>query len=246
MKILIILFILIFYTTANSKNVKTPNTHGKTEHIIKILNKCSKPECVVMDLNWGPKKPKFKTKNAAPHTFFLFNVIGKLKEQKVKLHKVQVVGFTDGIRCGDFGQSSAAVLGIKNGNPIIETSGGQLEILDHSLSVGCSNCIQIINKKTKKIENKYFSPGWDLTLTRHKNSNFSYDENGNAYISSNNKCLKIPKSGFYTEAEGQCRPLKKVGYYKKNYKNFKAKPAEWYYKAKDSKSVMFLRSGACS
>ena len=55
-----------------------------------------------MDLNWGPKKPKFKTKNAAPHTFFLFNVIGKLKGQKAKLHQVQIVGFTDGIECGDF------------------------------------------------------------------------------------------------------------------------------------------------
>ena len=143
------------------------------------------------------------------------------------------------MQCTDFGQSSAAVLGIKNSNPIVETSHGQLEIIDSSLSVGCSDCIQIINEETKEIEHKYYSPGWDLILTGHKNSNFSYDRNGHVYISSGGKCLKIPKSGLYMRAKGKCHSAIP-------YKDFKFKPAGKYYKSQSSKFVMLLRSGSCT
>ena len=234
MTFLYLFFLFISFANANLETLK-------------ISDKCSMDECVIMDINWGRKRPKFWTKKSGSHTIFTFKVEGKLNDKKLKLYHIELKGFTDGMECGDFGQSSVAVLGTAKGNPLIETSSGILEIVDNSIFVGCSDCLQIIDEKTKKVLNKYFTPGWDLTLTGHKQTNFSYDNSNNVYILSRKKCLKIPKSGSFSKIKKEkCAPLSKIEHLGKQTGDFKPKPAERYYKLKGSKSILLLKNGACT
>lgn len=176
-----------------------------------LKNKCDQEICVEMTLNWGDKKPLFKKTDgkSISYSIYHFLVKGKLDGKQEQNHKVQFEAFIDGIDCSDFGQGSVAVLGLNKLNPILETSMGQLEVTDGSLSVGCKDCIKLVDTKSKKEIKKYNSPSWDLSQTDSAVKFFTNDEE--LFISKRKKCINITPRGLFKKSDKKyCNPEKKL------------------------------------
>jgi hypothetical protein len=153
--------------------------------------------------------------------------------------------------CSRFGDAVAAVLGFAtSGNPILLTDAGEVEISEEALIVGCRDCLRLLDPVTKTAVYKATTPSWDLWSIGYKQEEFRYNDRGEVYLARGDRCLKISgKERFKLSPKDRCSTsIQEIGNYGRQPKGtgMILQPAEWLYRSRTSRLLMFLEAGACT
>jgi hypothetical protein len=155
--------------------------------------------CIPMILNYGEGGASALIRTApldGGYTQFWVRVQGRLGGGKNAEHVVSIRGYTDGMKCCDFGQVTVAVTGYTDQTrPVILTNQGPLALANDSLSVGCPDCIEVKSIGTGKRVASYPSPSWDLSLTGHHQEDFHISGMGELYVHQGAACVQLLKNG---------------------------------------------------
>lgn len=188
---------------------------------LKLLNDCpdTLDTCVEMLLNLGDrlygKIDPYRDfaqgeMDEMGYLEFIIPVKGRLNGADAVTHRLSFRSYTDGINCGDFGQSYVASLGFSNaGNPVLLSSAGLLELVDSSFEVGCSECGGLFSKSTGERVLDFTTPSWDMTLvglTASMENHFFFDDDARVFLNHNSgskmpRCLQVGDDKMFRVAD---------------------------------------------
>lgn len=222
---------------------------------IHIRSKCEdRADCVVMlvHLDEASSVPVRVAPTKNGRNFYL-TLKGKKAGEKEMRPLVLVLGAPpeSELECSRFGDAVAAVAGFTgSGQPILLTDAGEIEVGEKSFSVGCQDCLRLLDPATKAPLHKITTPAWDLRYIGYKQEDFRYNDRGEVYLAVKGRCIRISgKQRFEPSPAEKCSsPLKMLGNSMKQPRGtgLILEPAEWLYKAGNSRLLMFLEYGACT
>lgn len=136
-----------------------------------------------------------------PYVDFEIEVTARLAGGRMQRHVVVVEAYDDGIDCTGFGNFTAPVVGFSgDGNPILLTEAGELELVEGIIEVGCKSCIEVVERESKSTVARHVSPAWDLTFSNIAEESFSYDDSG-VYIRRGGYCVKLKHNGNFAAVD---------------------------------------------
>tara|TARA_B100000315_G_scaffold45399_1_gene40196 strand:+ start:214 stop:1074 length:861 start_codon:yes stop_codon:yes gene_type:complete len=156
------------------------------------------------DFNEEYEFEKYGMEPYCPYDDITFYVYGRLNGGELKDYHLVFRSFVDGIDCTDFGQGEIATIGFNNNKePIVLTNKGELQLEQTTLSVGCNNCVALINKNTLTVS-WHVSPTWSLW----RGMNFVCNKNGDVYFSlvpdsteHERKCFKLSSDSYFLRVD---------------------------------------------
>jgi len=239
-----LIFILIaglsFNVQAQTKTVEPENTD------IIVSRNCRKADkaCVSMELNVLDKS-LIKSKNPiGSEVEYTIKAFGKLDREVEKEHILKFVGEDEGKGCTAFGKANAAVMGFSSqGNPILHTEKGNLELTSKLFTVG-SNNIQIVNLNTLKRES-FLSKSSDMTPGVI--SRIHFDSGGDVYFLDGFECFEIRKKEAFRKVDlKKCESKKFEMKDTSKLEKVKLKPNQSVYEIKDNPYIMIIDMTSCS
>lgn len=120
---------------------------------------------------------------------------GRLENGPPREYVLEVESYTDGLRCDAFGITEVYSVGTSDdGQPLIKTDHGLLEVLDREVFVGCDNCLLRIDKATRATK-LYFTPADDPSVTGMGWNPYRVAESGALYVLVEQQCVELPGAG---------------------------------------------------
>lgn len=229
-----------FYGHAQTASAEPENTD------IIISRNCRKADkaCISMELDLLDKKLITDKKPAGSETEYTIKAFGKLDREAEKEHTLKFVGGTEDKGCTAFGKGTAAILGFSSqGNPIVHTDKGNLELTSKLFRLGANN-IQIVNLNSLKRDGY---PSKSLDMTPAAVSRIHFDSNGDLYFLDGFECFEFRKKESFRKVE-----LKKCESRKSEMKDIsllekiKIGPKQTVYEIKDSSYIMIIDMTSCS
>lgn len=237
---------LIFLLLANlsvESFAETKIVEEPTEIVLaRNCRKVDKKACISMDVDVLDKKVIVGEKKTGGETEYTVRLYGKFDKQPEKEHLVKLYGSEKG--CAAFGHATVAVLGFTyQGNPILFTENGNLELTSKLFTVGVSN-LQIINLKTLKREG-YLSRSRDTDKAMI--SRVHFDANGNVYYLDGVECFELRKDELLRKVDLKKCDSKKIEVDDRNkFKGIRLTPNQKAFEIKNSNFILVLDKGSCS
>jgi hypothetical protein len=177
--------------------------YSATPETIMAVQKCESTPCLLMEIDYPESSVPKGQAVGSGYSVYSLPVNGRLGDEARIIYALSVKSYTDGIECSHVGQASVAVQGMKNGHPLLKTDRGAFEVTDKALSVGCQDCLRLINKKTGANQGSFITPSWDLS--RLNVERVYLNARGQARIMSEGHCIGLGDSGEYAREESkQC------------------------------------------
>ncbi|WP_027707849.1 hypothetical protein [Zooshikella ganghwensis] len=186
-------------------------TAGKPEALV-LMAECPAhlSECVTMSLNLGSVDWEDYIEReimlTPSYTLVSFPVRGTLaNDNKTKRYHVAKAIFTQGLGCSDL--DHVAVVGYSTeGDPILLTKKGEFTVKDIRLSIGCEQCLQLIDDNLNLIA-EYTTPAWDLSLVDLEPKNLTWNQEGALFIQHHGNCLRWHKNNHFQQVDNTyCKP----------------------------------------
>ena len=100
--------------------------------------------------------------------------------------------------CTDFIQSTVPWAGFSaTGNPILLTEKGDFELTGNSPVVGCTDCLRLKREPYGNIIASFTTPSWALSLTRLDTNDFSWTDDGQAYVQFGEACVQLSQHDLF-------------------------------------------------
>ena len=176
--------------------------------VTRVLDRCpgEAHECVRMTVSTDRLRKILVDRSPASadgFTDFTIAVRGSLDGGTVRSQKVIVRGFTDGIECTAFGQSTAAVVGIsEDSRAAILTSRGKLLLEPKALLIGCPQCVPPGPDGAARV-----SPAWDRRLTQNASAELFETHQGQIAITSGDGCI-VMGNDFVWHPASDCAAMR--------------------------------------